>query len=111
VLDAGVHVTGAWFVNNFHFGVFTEGKDPATSPLADMIRAGVPVSLNTDDPCVIPTTLNAEYAAVAGALGLDAEQLGAIALAAVDGCWLDAADQRALRAEMQSGIAAAITPS
>ena len=26
--DAGVHVTGAWFVNNFHAGVFTDGVDP-----------------------------------------------------------------------------------
>jgi adenosine deaminase len=104
VLEAGVHVTGAWFVNNFHYGVFTEGKDPATSPLAQMLRAGVPVSLNTDDPCVIPTTLNAEYEAVATALDLSDDQMVAIALAAVDGSWLDDVDKAPLRSAIRDAV-------
>ena len=34
VRDAGVHVTGAWFVNNFHAGVFTAGTETAAVKIA-----------------------------------------------------------------------------
>lgn len=107
VRDRGVHSTGAWFVNNFHAGVFTEGRDPATTPLADMIRAGLPVSLNTDDPTMIPTNLNAEYAAVAGALGLDEAAVLRLAGNAIDGSWLDEVDKAALRAELAAAATGA----
>ena len=100
VRDSGVHVTGAWFVNNFHAGVFTNGVDPAVTPLAAMVRAGLPVSLNTDDPTMIPTDLVAEYGSVAATLGLDRAAVVALAENAIDGAWLDDADKVALRAEL-----------
>ena len=85
VRDRGIHVTGAWFVNNFHFGVFHAGADPAASPLAAMLRAGLAISLNTDDPAMIPTTLDAEYLGVAEALGFDRQRMVRIARDAIDG--------------------------
>lgn len=83
VADRGVHLTGAWFVNNFHHGTFTEGLDPATSPMAGLLRAGLPVSLDTDDPTMIPADLNAEYAAVADTMGYGPDEVVALALVAV----------------------------
>ena len=100
VRDSGVHVTGAWFVNNFHAGVFTDGVDPATTPLAAMLRDGLPVSLNTDDPTMIPTDLVAEYGNVAAALGLDRAAVTRLAANAIDGAWLDDGDKAALHKEL-----------
>ncbi|MBT0567458.1 adenosine deaminase [Williamsia sp. CHRR-6] len=100
--DSGVHFTGCWFVNNFHEGVFTEGVDPATTGLAQMIRAGLPVSLSTDDPTMIPTDLNAEYASVAATLGLDEAAVVGLARAAIDGSWADDSTKATLRAELDA---------
>ncbi len=110
VRERGVHVTGAWFVNNFHAGVFTNGRDPATTPLATMIVAGIATSLNTDDPTMIPTNLNAEYAAVAATLGLDHDAMVRLASNAIDGSWLDEPDKSSLRAELKAAAIAA-TPT
>lgn len=107
VADSGVHVTGAWFVNNFHAGVFTAAVHPADTPLAHMIRAGLPVSLNTDDPTMIRTDLNAEYAAVSAALGLDDAALVQLALHAIDGAWLDESDKFELRRSLADAVATA----
>ena len=107
VRDSGVHVTGAWFVNNFHAGVFTDGVDPAATPLATMLRAGLPVSLNTDDPTMIPTDLVAEYGNVAAALGLDRAAVVALAGNAIDGAWLDDGEKAALRAELTAAASVA----
>jgi len=106
VRDSGVHVTGAWFVNNFHAGVFTDGVDPASTPLAAMIRAGLPVSLNTDDPTMIPTDLVAEYGNVASALGLDRAAVVQLAANAIDGAWLDDGDKASLRKELAAASVA-----
>jgi adenosine deaminase len=105
VIDAGVHVTGAWFVNNFHYGVFTEGRDPATSPLARMVGTDLSVSLNTDDPTMIPTDLNAELLAVTTTLGLSRAQLLRRVLDAVDGAWVDDDERRVLRRRVEAAAA------
>jgi aminodeoxyfutalosine deaminase len=41
-------------------------------PLPALVAAGVPVSINSDDPPMFDTTLNREYAVAAALLGLDA---------------------------------------
>jgi adenosine deaminase len=106
VRESGVHITGAWYVNLFQSGILFDDRDPATSPLAAMVRAGLPVSINSDDPTMIPTDLSAEYAGVAEALGLDREQVIALAFNAVDGAWLDDVERARLRLDMEEGIAA-----
>src|SRR5206468_7575326 len=40
-------------------------------PIVDMAAAGVPVTVNSDDPPMFATTLNREYAIAADLLGLD----------------------------------------
>lgn len=104
VQDRGIHVTGAWFVNNFHFGVYHAGADPAASPLADMLRAGLPVSLNTDDPAMIPTTLDAEYLGVATTLGFGRDRMAEVVRDAIDGSWAPPDEQAALHAELDSAL-------
>jgi adenosine deaminase len=102
VRDSGVHVTGAWFVNTFHAGVFTDGVDPASTPLATMLRAGLPVSLSTDDPTMIPTDLVTEYGNAAAALGWTRDDVVRVAANAIDGAWLDEVDKVGLRKELDA---------
>jgi aminodeoxyfutalosine deaminase len=53
-------------------------------PLATFVAAGVPVTINSDDPPMFGTTLNREYEIGAELLGLDEAGLAALAVAAVD---------------------------
>ncbi len=53
-------------------------------PLRTFVEAGVPVTINSDDPPMFGTTLNQEYVVAAGLLGLDRDGVADLALAAVD---------------------------
>ncbi len=105
IVDEGVHVTGAWFVNLFHHGV-PGGADPTTSPLATMLATeGLSVSLNTDDPTMIPTDLSAEMIAVHETLGLGLDRLVRCQHDAIDGAFCDDAERRVLRDRFDTAVA------
>jgi adenosine deaminase len=55
----------------------------ADHPLPALVAAGVPVSINSDDPPMFSTTLNHQYAVAAELLGLDASGVAELARAAV----------------------------
>src|SRR4051812_40964109 len=55
----------------------------AEHPLPQLVAAGVPVTINSDDPPMFSTTLNAEYAVAAELLGLDAAGGGELVRAPV----------------------------
>ncbi len=67
--------------SNLQTGVVAE---LAEHPLAALHRAGVSVTISTDDPTIAATTLSGELAATATALGLSRAELAAIALNAFD---------------------------
>lgn len=69
-------------------------------PLPRLVAAGVPVSINSDDPPMFSTTLNREYAVAAGLLGLDTAGVADLARAAVRQSFLDDAGRRALLDEI-----------
>jgi aminodeoxyfutalosine deaminase len=52
-------------------------------PLRTFVEAGVPVTINSDDPPMFGTTLNGEYAVAARLLGLDEAGVADLARAAV----------------------------
>jgi aminodeoxyfutalosine deaminase len=72
----------------------------ADHPLPALVAAGVPVSINSDDPPMFGTDLNREYAIAARLLGLDESGVLDLARAAVDGCFASDATKAALRAEL-----------
>ncbi len=76
-------------------------------PLPALVAAGVPVSINSDDPPMFGTTLNDEYAVAADLLDLDARGVAELAKAAVAASFLPAAEQRQIRAEIDAHVAAA----
>ncbi|WP_087622417.1 adenosine deaminase [Aeromicrobium sp. PE09-221] len=53
-------------------------------PLPAIVAAGVPVTINSDDPPMFETTLNHEYAIAADLLGLDRRGIADLARAAVE---------------------------
>lgn len=69
-------------------------------PLPAIVAAGVPVTINSDDPPMFGTDLNTEYAVAAELLRLDDEGVAALATAAVDASFLDEPARSALRAEI-----------
>jgi adenosine deaminase len=72
----------------------------AEHPLPQLVAAGVPVTINSDDPPMFSTTLTNEYAVAAELLALDAVGVAELARAAVRACFLDDRGKRALLAEI-----------
>jgi aminodeoxyfutalosine deaminase len=78
----------------------------AEHPLAMLVGAGVPVSINSDDPPMFGTTLNAEYEVARDLLGLDDTGVAELARAAVRHSFADDATKRDLLAEIDAYAAA-----
>jgi adenosine deaminase len=71
--------------------------DVGEHPFARQREAGVLVTVNSDDPGMMGTTICDDYEAVADRFGYDAATMEAIALDAVDASWAPADEQAALR--------------
>jgi aminodeoxyfutalosine deaminase len=71
-------------------------------PIRELVAAGVTVTINTDDPPMVGTDLNTEYAIAARLLDLDEEGLTELALAAVDASFASPETKAALRTEISS---------
>lgn len=69
-------------------------------PLPALVAAGVPVTINSDDPPMFGTDLNTEYAVAADLLGLDEMGVTALATAAVAASFLAEPAKNALKAEI-----------
>jgi aminodeoxyfutalosine deaminase len=69
-------------------------------PLPLLVAAGVPVTINSDDPPMFGTTLEEEYAVAARLLDLDANGVAELARAAVRASFLAPAGKAALLTEI-----------
>jgi aminodeoxyfutalosine deaminase len=74
-------------------------------PLPALVAAGVPLSINSDDPPMFGTTLEEEYAVAARLLGLDEAGVAGLARAAVGQSFLAPAGKAALLAEIDAYLA------
>jgi aminodeoxyfutalosine deaminase len=74
--------------------------DLGVHPLPRLVAAGVPVTINSDDPPMFGTTLEEEYAVAARLLGLDAAGVADLSRAAVTASFLPADGKAALLAEI-----------
>jgi aminodeoxyfutalosine deaminase len=71
-------------------------------PLPALVAAGVPVTINSDDPPMFGTTIEEEYAVAARLLGLDATGVAGLARAAVTAAFLSPGGKSALLAEIDA---------
>ncbi|MEU6219040.1 adenosine deaminase [Streptomyces sp. NPDC047022] len=71
-------------------------------PIKEMVRAGVLVTINSDDPPMFGTDLNNEYAVAARLLELDERGLASLAKNAVEASFLDSAGKARMTAEIDS---------
>ena len=76
----------------------------AEHPLMAIREAGVLVTINTDDPAMMDLDLGREYGNVAGAYGLDLDELGRIAIEGIESTWLDDTDRKSLRSEFEAAL-------
>lgn len=72
----------------------------AEHPLRRFVDAGVPVSINSDDPPMFVTDLTTEYALAADALGLDRHGMARMVLAAIDQSFAEPEIKARLRQEL-----------
>ena len=72
----------------------------ARHPLPDLVGAGVPVTINTDDPPMFATDLNHEYAVAARLLDLDEAGLADLARTAVASAFCEPGERTLLLAEI-----------
>jgi adenosine deaminase/aminodeoxyfutalosine deaminase len=72
----------------------------AEHPLPELVAAGVPVTINSDDPPMFSTTLTREYEIAAQLLGLGTAGVAELARAAVRASFLDPAGKRELLGEI-----------
>lgn len=88
--------------SNLRLGIY---PDLAAHPLRRLHDAGVPVTINSDDPPLFNTTLNDEVALLASAFGFDAAACDEILLNAVRHSFLPPARKQALEAECRDEMA------
>lgn len=78
----------------------------AEHPLPAFVEAGVPVTINSDDPPMFGTTLNQEYEIAATMLGLDQRGVVDLAMSAVDHSFASDDLKARLRSEIEEYAAA-----
>ncbi|SBT38066.1 adenosine deaminase [Micromonospora auratinigra] len=76
-------------------------------PLPQLVAAGVPVTINSDDPPMFGTTLNDEYAVAARLLDLGPDGLAGLARDAVTASFLAPGEQARITGEIDAYLAAA----
>ena len=79
----------------------TGADDLGKHPIVDYVRAGVPITLNTDDPGLFDCTLNGEYA-LAHRLGLTREEVVRVARTAFEFAFCDQATRARLLQQFNS---------
>jgi adenosine deaminase len=72
----------------------------AAHPIDRLRRAGVPVSVNTDDPALLGVTLAGEYEACAEVFAWSNDDIRAIARTSIEASFAPVASKRALLAEL-----------
>lgn len=89
--------------SNLRLGVFASYAEHSFDRLR---RAGVPVTVSSDDPPFFSTTLTAEYQALADTFGYGADELAGLALAAVRQSFLPDDEKVRLAADFRRQTAA-----
>ena len=89
-------------VSNIALGVY---KTIAEHPIDALRRAGVAVSVNTDDPALLSTTLEDSYRECALTFGWDNETIRSLAATSVDASYADPAIKARIKEDLKGWLA------
>jgi len=78
---------------------------PRTHPARELIEAGLPVSIGTDDECVVPCDITQEYEALVGGDLFDPEVAASVALQGAAAAWLPEREREQLVESFAAEIA------
>ena len=99
--------------NHVHFAVCPTVSSrqgwlrPTGHIIKQMYDCGMWLSINTDDPAIVGTDLNREYALAARYLGVGRREMTGIARQAIDAAWLSPEEKAKLRARFDREMAEA----
>lgn len=88
--------------SNMCIGVFDSWED---HPMRVLYDAGVPVTVNSDDPPMFNTTLTQEYRELVDRFGFDVDDLEVVTLAGVNHSFLPADERAAMGEEFRQAFA------
>lgn len=80
--------------------------DIASHPLERLRRAGVLVTVNSDDPAMLGVWLGEEYWRVCRAFTYSTDDLQALSMASIEASWMDSSEKRLMRARFAEEFAA-----
>jgi adenosine deaminase len=69
-----------------------------------MEKAGLRITLNSDDPPMFHTDIGEEFARMVPAAGWDAARVRNLCLTAVDASWTEPDEQRAMRRQIEQEL-------
>jgi adenosine deaminase len=81
----------------------------AEHPIDALRRAGVRVSLNTDDPVLFGSTVDGEYRACVEAFGWTRADAGAVARTSIDSCFADAGLRQDLVRDLEAYLSSPVS--
>lgn len=87
-------------------GRYSGSGDGTHRRIAEMVDAGLLVTIDSDDPPMFGTDPTHDYRVLAHALGYRRDQLATFTRNAVEACWLDDTDKAALLATVEERVAA-----
>ncbi len=73
------------------------GNDLANHPIKTMVKEGLKIMLDCDDPPMFGTNPSNDYAVAVEHMGLGPEEVRETVMNAIDGCWLDDTSKRRMR--------------
>jgi adenosine deaminase len=89
-------------ISNLRTGVV---PDMERHPIRDFFDRGLLVSVNTDDPKMFETSLEAEYLSLAEHLGFTLDEIRTLVENAIESTWADEATKKRLREELAASAA------
>ncbi|MEJ2009949.1 MAG: adenosine deaminase [Acidobacteriota bacterium] len=89
--------------SNVAMGLIPEFRD---YPLPAFLEAGVIVTLNSDDPALVGTSIEQEFVKAAGAFSLTGEQLAGLSENAARAAFLPEEERQSLLAQIRQAVAA-----
>ena len=87
-------------------GRYSGSGDGSHRRIAEMVDAGLCVTIDSDDPPMFGTDATHDYRVLAHALGYRRDRLATFTRNAVEACWLDRSDKAALLGRVDSLVAA-----